>query len=692
VTLLDRTRELADAGLERAKLARPPQFYLSDRFHDVRTGSLDDDLALVSEADWVCEAIFEDLDAKRALFERVGPHLRPDAMLSTNTSGLPIKEIALSVPPSFQSRFVGTHFFNPPRYLKLLELITTPQTDPLAAAAMTRFLEENVARRVVPAKDTPGFIANRFGMASMFHAIHTAEKLHFSIEQVDAITGSFLGRPKSASFRLNDLVGLDVMAAIGKNLVERCPNDPFMVYLQQPASMIQLLQRGWIGEKVKQGYYRREGKELLAIDLKTFAYRDREDIVFPQLETLMDRPLGERVRQALERRDEPGEFLREHLVPALQYANTIREEISHSVLHVDRVMQWGFGWELGPFQLIDAIGPSSLSLQAPRFYQIHEVLSHAGGFVPMPSEPEFRIISDFPVIETHENFEVRDLGDEVFAFVHTTKAGAITPSFVTELHDWLANQPDRPLIWAGKGKSFSVGFDLRFVLERIEGQDWAAIEAALAQLCDLGELMETRKIVAAIHGYCLGAGLELALSCSNIALHPEAMIGLPEAKVGLLPAGRGTALVRLNNQHSAKRLAEVAMVVSEGQVSQSADHARLLGYLRPSDVTIYHPDRLIFDAKQLALQAHPVARPIWTQPEGPISGMINRLQDEAKRRGEMSDHDELIGDKIRAVFAKSPSYEDALAKERTGFLDLCAKALSQARIRHMLESGKPLRN
>ncbi|MBC8065487.1 MAG: 3-hydroxyacyl-CoA dehydrogenase, partial [Chlorobia bacterium] len=353
VSLLDVNRESATEGLARARAAKPPHFFVSERAHEIEVAGLRDGSDLIANADWVCEAIVEKLDIKRRLFSDIQGMVRADAMVSTNTSGLQIELLAEGMSESFRRRFMGTHFFNPPRYLKLLELIPTHDTDPIAIQAMTKFLEDRVARRVVLAKDTPGFIANRYGMWAMFHAIHIAEKLHLTIEQVDAITGPFLGRPRSGSFRLNDIVGLDIMKDIGANLIERCPSDPHMANYETPKSMEMLIAKGWIGDKVRQGYYRKEGKELLALNLQTFAYSQREEPDLPSLVELGRLPLGERVSKALESRDEVGEYLRHHLIPVLKYADYLKAEISHSVQDFDRVMMWGFGWQMGPFALID---------------------------------------------------------------------------------------------------------------------------------------------------------------------------------------------------------------------------------------------------------------------------------------------------------------------------------------------------
>ena len=690
VTLLDATAYSITEAFERAKVAKPPIFYIPERSLDVRLGNTIENLPWISEADWVCEAIVERQDVKRSLYTRIEPYIRPDAFISTNTSGLQIELLVEGLSDSFQSRLVGAHFFNPPRYLKLLELIPTSKTSPALVAEWIEFLQNKVARRVVVAKDTPGFIANRYGMWCMYHAIHVAEKLHFSVEQVDAITGEFLGRPKSATFRLNDIVGLDVMQDIAANLIERCPQDPHIQTLKTPRSVRELIERNWIGDKSGQGYYRREGRELLALDLRTLAYRQRMEVDLPSLNQLSALPLAERVSASLELRDETGEFLRNYLVPALKYADYLKEEISHSVLDIDQVMQWGFGWQMGPFALIDALNKDKSPIGP--FYRGDTVRAFDGTYSPIPVDKHFATLQDFEVVGQGETYRLRDLGDGVTAVALTTKMGVISPATVTELTKLLESGHLEKIVLTSEAKSFSAGFDLKFFSKAIAEERWIEIDQELERLQKLGELLERAKVVTAAFGHVLGAGLELALSTSKILTHVETRIGLPESKVGLIPAGRGLTLIRLYNQYTAKRLSEVTFNVAVGSVSNNAEEARTLGYLRPNDVSVFHPDRLIFEAKVAALSATTVDRPKVSTATGPLSGMIDRLLEVATQKGELSAYDESIGQKMKLVVSKATSYEDCLAKERTEFLDLCSKALTHARINHMLTNGTPLRN
>jgi 3-hydroxyacyl-CoA dehydrogenase len=693
VTLLDVTKEACEAAFDRSKQAKPPHFFVQERAGSIRLGGIDENLDWTAEADWICEAIIEKLEAKQALFAALESYISPDAMITTNTSGLQISLLVEGRSEGFRQRFVGTHFFNPPRYLKLLELIPTDETHPDAVKWMTKFLELHVARRVVLAKDTPGFIANRYGMWSMFQATRVAERLRLTAEQVDLITGTFLGRPKSGTFRLNDIVGLDIMQDVAQNLIDRCPDDPHVLpTLQTTPAMAFLMEKGWIGEKFGHGFYRREGKELLVFDWDAKAYRQRLEPSIPSIAKYGDLPLGQRIAATLKERDEAGEFLREYLVPALRYADYLKDKVSHSILDFDRVMMWGFGWEVGPFSLIDAIGGKEIGLEDKPYYQGQTQRTFAGTYAPIAVEADYLTLAEAPIIDRTDTYIIRDLGDGISALSINTKLGLITPALVDDLIKVLETKKLDRFVFSSEAKVFSVGYDLKFFDTAIEHADRTGIDANLAKLQRLGELLESHRCVAAICGYTLGAGLELAMSCPIVVSLGDAQIGLPEVKVGLLPGGRGITLMRLNNQTNGKRLTEAAVSIASGSISASADEARQLGYLRSTDVTCYHPDRLISTAKNLAKTVEATPRTGWANLDGPINGLIDREMEGLHQRGSFTDYDKSLGDKIRFIFAKGTSYENALELERREFTEMAFRALSQARVRHMLENGKPLRN
>ncbi|MEA2552409.1 MAG: 3-hydroxyacyl-CoA dehydrogenase [Fimbriimonadaceae bacterium] len=358
----------------------------------------------------------------------------------------------------------------------------------------------------------------------------------------------------------------------------------------------------------------------------------------------------------------------------------------------DRVMMWGFGWEKGPFGMIDAIGPERIGVELKPFYEKATVLGFDGQYHATAPEPQYSTIKDYPILSTGESHNLRDLGDGVTAFCLTTKMGSITPKLVGELTNLLESGKVQRLVLTSEAKVYSVGYDLNFFHTSIQEAHFDLIDKELRALHRLGSLLEQIPSVAAVWGYALGAGLELAMSCSQVVAGPECQIGLPESRVGLIPGGRGTVIMRLRNQETAKRLGDAAIVLTEGTTAPNADQARELGYLRPTDVTVYHPDRLLAEAKAAALKASHSDLPAWKQMEGPVGGIIDRLLDDGKSRGTLTDYDRVIGDKVKCVFVKPTSYEEALVRERQEFVDLCGRPLTLARIRHMLENGKPLRN
>ena len=693
VTLLDVSDESVRSAFDRAKVARPPHFFIKQTADSIRLGSTEKNLDWVSEADWVCEAILEKPDLKKALFERIEPLVAPNALISTNTSGLELALLLEGRSDSFKQRFFGTHFFNPPRYLKLIELIDTPETDQALIPIVTEFLEKRVGKRVVRAKDTPGFIANRFGMWSMYQAIHVTEKLQLSIELVDEITGPFLGRPKSGSFRLNDIVGLDIMEDIAENQIQRCPNDPYIGSLMTPKSIQYLRSEGHFGNKVGKGYYQRVGHELIVFDLQTHAYRPQFKEEHKTIAENARKPIGERIRTALQAKDDVGEFLRLYLLPTLRYADYLKNEISYSVSDFDNVMKWGFGWTIGPFELIDAIGADIVFPAAKTFYKDGQQLAvNESGYEPIKSQPDYRNLSDYPVTEEHGSLLLRDLGDGVKSIEFTSKMGTVTPQGVEDLHKFLDEDRDGAYVWGNSSRSFSVGFDLHFFLECIEKGNWGAIDHSLLRLQSLGDKLSRSRIVAAVHGYALGGGFELAMNCQRIVALADSNIGLPEARVGLLPGGKGVSLMRLRSQHFPQVTRDTMLNLVEGTMFSNAVEAKVAGYLTDEDVICYHPDMLITMAKQMALEATP-RTPIAFKSLAPhVNGMIEEEVSKKVKDGTLTAYDEFISNQIRFIFTKSTSYEDLPRLEVERFLLLCQRPETKARIAHMLEFGKPLRN
>lgn len=698
VDLYDTDKESANAGLERAIRAKPPNFYNLESQKRIQIASIEDDLENIRFAHWVCEAIFENLEAKRELYEIIEPLLSDEAMISTNTSGLEIRMLAEGRSDSFQKRFLGTHFFNPPRYLKLIELISTDATDEKAVQAITQFLEDRVGRRVVHAKDTPGFIANRYGMWVLFHAIHTAEKLNFSIDLVDEIGGSLLGRPKTAVFRLADLIGIDIMMDIAKNLRKRCLHDPYCFVLDPPKTILKLEELGRIGSKSGQGYYRREGGEFLVLDFTTNAYRPPLKYDLPQIKELTKMPLERRFIEMLHLKSEIGELVRMHLVPCLQYAAEIAREVAYSCKDFDQVMKWGWGWSMGPFEMIDAIGYDTLKsywdatplYDYQPFYKQEEYLDFQTlQHVVLKKEPKYTKVSDFTVIQSGDNYRIRSDNDGNYIFEFHSKVNAIDTHLIRALLDHLKETPNARWLLANEGPHFSVGFDLKHFLSAAEEKRFEDVRSWLRDLQQAGQALLQTRSIAIVQGYALGGGFELAMHCCKVFAHPEAIIGLPETGAGLIPAGGGTALMRLRGQPEARDITECAKPLILGD-HVAAPLAFQPPFLRSIDELLINPDQGIWTAMHAEIPAPTTTE--WLPASPQLSGMIDAFIKQARSNGTLGEYGELLAEEIKHLFVKPASYEEALENEIEVFLKLLGKPLTIMRIKHLLDTGKPLRN
>lgn len=693
VTLLDVTQSATLEGWDKTRQIVPSPFYIPERANEVRLGNLQDHLNWVGQADWVIEAIPENLSDKRKLYTKISPFLKPTALLTSATRGLSIGELSVEMNPDLRSRFLGTRFFRHIRFTKAIELAPSNSIEPAFVSRVTRFLEVCVGRRVIVAKDTPGFIASRLAMWSLIRATRTAEHLRLDIEVVDAITGHFLGRPDTATFRLIDITGLDVIRDVCNHIDERVGTAEKPSGFALPPSFEALINRGRLGDKVWQGYYRKEGKEFLTLDLQTYAYRQPREELPTSLTQHASLPLAERILTTLKAKDEAGEFLREYLIPFLRYADSIRGDIATSIDDIDHVFRWGFGWEAGPFELIDMLGHDLVGVSGPAFYRPNGVRHVIGsGYSSTLPSVEYLSLEECKVTEEGETYRLRDLGDGVTAIALTEKRGLIRTKTVLELKHIIESKPSARFVLTSEGECFSAGYDLREIQQAIHEGKLQELAESMITLQKLQERLEESGSVAAVFGNCLGSGLELALSCTTIVADAESIIGFPESRVGLISTGRGAALMRAYGQVSAKRLTEVALTLAEGTVSTSADMARVLGFLRPSDITIYNRDRLLSVAKHLALSSTRLTRPDWKPVGGPLVGMIDREIATRMNGGKFTDHDEMIANKIKNLIAKSTSYADALNRERSEFIDLCGKSLTQTRIRHFLDTGKHLRN
>ncbi|MHB8640727.1 MAG: 3-hydroxyacyl-CoA dehydrogenase/enoyl-CoA hydratase family protein [Candidatus Acidiferrales bacterium] len=585
----------AQAGIEAAKKSRPAAFFVADFARLITPGNFEDNLAWCADADWIIEAVTEDLEIKRSLLARVEQRRRPGAVVTTNTSGLPIHLVAEGRSDDFQAHWAGTHFFNPPRYMKLVELIAGPKTKPEVLAALDEFCDRRLGKGVVIAKDTPNFIANRIGTFSMLNALRLMGELDLTVEEVDACTGPAIGQPKSATFRTADLVGLDVLAHVVRNIYDTVPKDESREIYRLPVMIEQMMKRGSLGEKTGGGFYKRVKKggaesEILTLDTKTMEYRPRQKAQFASIEagkTIDD--TRERLRSfvgpILEGKvvDKAARFIWNALSETCLYATRRVPEIADRIVEVDRAMRWGFNWELGPFEIWDTIGvepmarmlkmlgkplpPSVTSLLASgkkTFYEsAHGHTSYfdlaTTGYKPVDEPAGIIILKSLKeqskVVEENSGASLIDLGDGVVCCEFHAKMNSIGGDIVAMLHAGLKrlHSDFDAMVIANQAVNFSVGANLMLLLVSAQEEEWDDIHMAVRQFQNVNMAIKyaPRPVVAAPQGMALGGGCEISLHAARIHANAELYMGLVETGVGLIPGGGGSTDMLLRaNEHA----------------------------------------------------------------------------------------------------------------------------------------------
>jgi 3-hydroxyacyl-CoA dehydrogenase len=755
--------KIVTAGLDAAKKAKPAAFFTSALAQHVSTGVFDDDLARCSEADWIIEVVAENLEIKRSLLSRVAQFRKPGAIVTTNTSGLPVRLIAEGMSEEFQKHWAGTHFFNPPRYLKLVELIPGPKTLPEVIESLAEFCDRRLGKGVVIAKDTPNFIANRIGTFSMLNALRLMGVLGMTIEEVDACTGPIIGQPKSATFRTADIVGLDVLIHVVRNIYESVSHDESREMYRVPALLEEMARRGWLGDKTGQGFYKRvkgsPSKEILTLDVQSMEYRPRQKARFASLEAVKGiEDTSERLRALLgpvlegQKGDKAQQFLWGALSETCLYAARRVPEISDNIVDVDRAMRWGFGWELGPFEIMDAIGVQAFAAQLRKearevppalekflasgrksFYESRggatTVYDISGGSAKSVEEPRgiliLKSLKDAGrEIERNSGASLIDLGDGVICCEFHSKMNAIGADLISMIHKGLKRLEGGfdAMVIANQAANFSVGANLMLVLVAAQEQEWDELHLAVKQFqnANLAIKYAARPVVVAPQGLALGGGCEVSLHGARIQAAAEAYMGLVEAGVGLIPGGGGTKemLIRANERAGADdldlfhALRPIFETIAMAKVGTSAEECRELGFLRREDGVSMNRDRLVADAKQaaLALAQGGYQRPAATWQEGTQTTQIKVLGEQflaaAKmaihllvRGGYASEYDANVGRKLANILAggalSAPQFvseQYILDLEREAFVSLCGEKKTQERIAHTLKTGKPLRN
>jgi 3-hydroxyacyl-CoA dehydrogenase len=730
----------AKKGLEAALKGRPGAFFLPSMSSLIQTGNFEDDLPSLANCDWIIEAVAENLEIKRSLLAKVARHRKPGTILTTNTSGIPLSAISASFEAELRQHFFGTHFFNPPRYLHLVEVIPGADTRPDLVTFVTDYCDRRLGKGVVPCKDTPNFIANRIG--SFFGStvqMLTVEQ-HLTLEEVDFLTGPLIGLPKSASYRLLDIVGLDVWAHVTNNLSEAVPHDPWRPRFVMQPFLQQMLDRKWLGDKTGQGCYKRVGKdkEIHALDWKTMEYRPVVKPLFPEIETARQiEDLPARLRALVAAGGRAGNFLWQILSDLLIYSAGMVPEISDRIVEIDRAMRWGYANTLGPFELWDALGfvdtvrrieaqfrPMPACVQrmcafgATSFYKAADEanqphtqyfdLLEGSRYCELSTRPGIIRLNEVKrargIVRKNPGASLIDLGDGVLCVEFHSKMNSIGEDLINMIHEGIRETSRNYLgmVIGNQGENFSVGANLMLVLLTAQEQEWDDLDAAVRRFQQVNMAIKyaPNPVVAAPFGMALGGGCEVALHAARVQASAELYMGLVEVGVGLIPAGGGCKELLLRLHDPQKAFEQIGWA----KTSASAAEARHMGFLRDGDEVSMNPERLIADAKSLVLSLVSNYAPGSPRQDVKVRGesaysLLKLGVWTAHKGGYISDYDAVIGEKLAHVLSggrltgeQTVSEQHLLDLEREAFLSLCGRAETQARIQHMLKTGKPLRN
>ncbi len=752
----DDRNAIARAGLEKALKAKPPAFYHKEFAELIEVGNFEDDMPRIKEADLIIEAIVENLQIKRSLFEKVDQHRRPGSIVATNTSGISINAIAEGRSEDFRKHFVGMHFFNPPRYMKLLEIIPGKDTLKEVVDFVAEFGEKVLGKGIVYAKDTPNFIANRIGVFGMMYTLRLMDELGLTIEEIDALTGKAVGRPKVATFKLADMVGIDVLYHVALNVYENAPNDEMRDYFNPPEWLKKMVENGWLGNKTGQGFYKKVKdesgkKQTLVIDPKTLEYRPAKKASFPSVEMAKtEEDVRKKLKIMCYGKDKGSLFTWKSIAAMLIYSANRIPEIADDIVQVDNAMKWGFNWELGPFEIWDAIGvrksvermeaegmqvpakvKEMLEAGAESFYKEEGTTVYywdfeSKSYKPIEEKPEVIVLSRLKkagrVVKENADASLIDLGDGVACLEFHTKMNAIGAGILQMVDEALEEVRKNfdALVIANQGEHFSAGANLALLLMAIQEEEWEEIDYMVRafQKATMSLKFFEKPVVAAPFNMTLGGGCEFCLHCDRIRAHAELYMGLVEVGVGLLPAGGGTKemFLRLVDRYIPKNLPRGVVVdplphlrraletIAMAKVSMSAYEAREIGFLTDCDSISINRDYLIHEAKQVALNLvregykPPRVKKV-KMPGREGFGYLKMLIYNMKEGGWITEHEAKIATHIAKVLTGGDVLPgtvmdewEILDMEREAFLSLCGEPKTQERIQHMLTTGRPLRN
>ena len=728
-------------GIEAARKQSPGGFFTDAASALVTAGNFEDDLERLTGCDWIIEAVTENLDIKRSLYSKVLAVRQPGAILSTNTSGIPLARISEGWPEEPRRHFLGTHFFNPPRYLHLLELIPGDSSDPEILGAVSDFCDRQLGKGVVPCKDTPNFIANRIGsfFGATIHKIMMEDD--YTVEEVDAITGPLIGLPNSASFRLLDIVGLDVWNFVSRNLYDLVPEDPWRDRFLPPPFLTGMVSRGWLGEKSGQGFFQRIGKgdkkEILAIDWKTYEYHPARKVSFPEAEQArLIEDLPARLRTLVSGEGRVASFLWKLYSDGFLYTAERIPEIAGRIVEVDRAMRWGYAHKLGPFELADALGVEQmarriekegralpenvvrmLSTGAKSFYRPADsngiprtdfFCFQKNRYDALEERPGILSLKDIKrargVVKSNPGASLVDLGDGALCLEFHSKMNTLGEDQVGMLYSAIEETSRNfdAMVIANEGDNFSVGANLMLVLLLAQEGEWDDLNMAIHrfQQASMALKYAPKPVVSAAFSRALGGGCELVLHSRGVQASAELYMGLVEVGVGVIPGAGGCKelIARLKDPR------KVFELIGMAKVSTSAENAKELGLLDRNAGVSMNGERLIADAKAMALSMAPSYRPGTPRIDVRVAGDSGfaALKMGAwlmRQAGYISDHDVMIAEKLARVITGGHitgehlvSEQYLLDLEREAFLSLCGQPKTQERMQSMLKTGKPLRN
>ena len=736
---------IVNEHLANALKSKPSPIYHSKFAQRITTGNTTDDLEKIATADWIIEVVVERLDIKKSVFEQIEKYRKPGTLITSNTSGIPIHFMSEGRSDDFQKHFCGTHFFNPARYLKLFEIIPGPQTVPEVIDFLTGYGEKFLGKTSVVAKDTPAFIGNRIGIYSIQSLFHLVNEMDLTVEEVDKLTGPVIGRPKSATFRTVDVVGLDTLVHVANGIFENCPNDEAHDLFQMPAFITKMSENNWLGSKTNQGFYKKVDKDILTLDLKTLEYHPAKKASFATLELTktIDKPIN-RFKILVKGTDKAGAFYRKSFAGLFAYVSNRIPEIADEIYKIDDAMKAGFGWENGPFEIWDAIGITKgiemmkaegqtpadwvidmLASGNSSFYTVKEGTTYfynlsSKAQTKVPGQDAFIILNNIretKKVWSNSGAIIQNLGNGILNLEFQSKMNTIGGDVLQGINKAidLAEKEYQGLVIGNQGANFSVGANIGMIFMMAVEQEYDELNMAIKMFQDT--MMRVRysgiPVVVAPHGMTLGGGCEMSMHADKVVAAAETYIGLVEFGVGVIPGGGGSKEMTLRaadlfhkNDVELNVLQEYFLSIAMAKVSTSAYEAFDTGVLQHGkDVIVVNKDRQIAEAKKHALL---MAEAGYTQPirrkdikvlGKQALGMFLVGTDQMEAGKYISEHDKKIANKLAYVMAGGDLSEPTLVTEqylldieREAFLSLCTERKTLERIQFMLTKGKPLRN